>query len=392
MGNATHDHAQTAFTSGELSPRLRGRFDVDIYGKGLETCLNFEVVPTGSIRRRGGTTYIAAMTGAHKIAAARSAAGASYIVELGDPAADGSQVALRVFNDSGIVGGPPVLVQRPLSAELFVDTDKRTLYAMKYSSNALEDVTYLAEHVTEPLIAEAHVVRLPNLTFLLVAVLQDGTMAICTLNRAGQILAWWRWETDGDVVSAVVVDSTLYLAITRGALGTYLEKLPMTESGRVYVDCAITKSAAASPVTGLSHLNGKIVQVIVDGALQANKTVTAGAIALDDTGTTAVIGLPYTATAKTLPPAALAQHAQRRWVRLFLRLANSALPKVDGTRMPDRSSTTALDTPEPLRSSDFGPVSPNGEWEARGQVTLEQDLPFRTEILAVFGTLQANEV
>ena len=49
------EHAQTAFTGGEITPRLRGRFDTELYKKALAYCENWQVTPQGSKRIRGGT-------------------------------------------------------------------------------------------------------------------------------------------------------------------------------------------------------------------------------------------------------------------------------------------------------------------------------------------------
>lgn len=48
----------TNFTSGEVSPLVRGRVDAQKYANGLETCENFIVRPQGPIWRRSGTKYL----------------------------------------------------------------------------------------------------------------------------------------------------------------------------------------------------------------------------------------------------------------------------------------------------------------------------------------------
>lgn len=51
---------QTNFTAGELSPRLRGRIDLQKYSNGCQTLENFLIFPHGGITRRPGTRFIAA--------------------------------------------------------------------------------------------------------------------------------------------------------------------------------------------------------------------------------------------------------------------------------------------------------------------------------------------
>ena len=50
---------QATFNNGELSPLLGRRDDIDFWRKTLGTCLNFEVMPYGGLRRRSGTRFIA---------------------------------------------------------------------------------------------------------------------------------------------------------------------------------------------------------------------------------------------------------------------------------------------------------------------------------------------
>jgi len=49
----------TDFSLGEVSPKIKGRFDFDRYSKGLETCQNYTVFPQGGITRRDGSLFVA---------------------------------------------------------------------------------------------------------------------------------------------------------------------------------------------------------------------------------------------------------------------------------------------------------------------------------------------
>jgi len=49
---------QTSFASGELSPLLTGRTDLDQYYKGAESAENVVIVPQGGVKRRPGTEHI----------------------------------------------------------------------------------------------------------------------------------------------------------------------------------------------------------------------------------------------------------------------------------------------------------------------------------------------
>jgi hypothetical protein len=53
---------QTAFTAGEVSPRVRGRTDLDRYGYALKACRNAHTVVQGGLKRRPGSIYAAVAT------------------------------------------------------------------------------------------------------------------------------------------------------------------------------------------------------------------------------------------------------------------------------------------------------------------------------------------
>jgi len=69
-----------------------------------------------------------------------------------------------------------------------------------------------------------------------------------------------------------------------------------------YLDCA-KRSVVGSPsatVTGLSHLEGKTVEVLVDGATQLPQVVTGGQITLQYSGLNRLVGLPFASTLKPM--------------------------------------------------------------------------------------------
>ena len=280
---------------------------------------------------------------------------------------------------------------------VYVSNDRRRLRAMSYdfsSANwASRDLALVADHLTEGRIKEIHLTRDPLPT--LCVILASGEVRFCTFDRAEQVAAWWRFDTDGIVRSAAVLDgdegSSVWLSVVRRN-GIYLEKFTLDGRAGAQLDSAVTRTPAGLVVSGLEHLNGEKVGVVVDGALRPDAVVANGQITLDAPGTTAVVGLPFRARGKTLPPnvQGASQRAKRRWVKLHMRLNNSALPLINGRRLPDRSPSTPQDTREPLRTGDFGAES--SDWEGRGQVLIEQDLPLPTEIVALFGALAVSEV
>jgi hypothetical protein len=333
----------------------------------------------------------------------------SETVESSAAGSDGLITASDVdIRDESAFGSAAVQGLHTGDQVLWVTRDRRNVRAVSYS---LQDdgwvsraLTFLAEHITDGLIRELHFARSPVPTIF--ALLRTGTLVACTYDRGEQVVAWWRVVIAGTVASAAVAEgpdgSELWIAVER-ANGVVVERLPLHEVGVSYVDSAVSGVVAGDGTfAGLDHLEGETVRVIVDGALQDDQDVAGGEVALDVelAGKAIVVGLPYTARAKTLPleggnPRGSSQGAKRRFAKVGLALNDSALPLlVVGDKRwrvaPDRTPATPQDTPEP-RFTGNAKAAALG-WDEDGQITIEQDLPFRTEVLAIYGVAAVNEV
>ena len=70
-----------------------------------------------------------------------------------------------------------------------------------------------------------------------------------------------------------------------------------------FVDCGKTyNGAAATVITGLSHLEGETVAILADGAVRTSQTVSGGQITIDRTASVVHVGLPYTGILQTMRP------------------------------------------------------------------------------------------
>ena len=64
----------------------------------------------------------------------------------------------------------------------------------------------------------------------------------------------------------------------------------------------VANTPSGASITGLTHLEGKTVKVIIDDAMSADATVSSGAIVVSTLPTSYIeIGLNYTPTIKTMP-------------------------------------------------------------------------------------------
>jgi hypothetical protein len=147
-----------------------------------------------------------------------------------------------------------------------------------------------------------------------------------------------------------------------------------------------------STVSGLSHLNGQVVQVLGDGAVQTDQTVSAGAITLDTPSGTVQVGLGYNSDVKLLPIEAgaadgTASGKTRRTHRVGIRLHRSlglklgmSFDKLDTiifrTAADDISRAVPLFTG--IKSKN---VAANYDFD--NQICIRQDQPLPSMILAV---------
>ncbi|MGP1395402.1 MAG: hypothetical protein ACTS3R_07810 [Inquilinaceae bacterium] len=102
---------QTNFTSGELSPRLRGRVDIDRYFNGAATMENMVVLPHGGAARRPGTYFIAKVKDPAKFVRLipfEYTTAQAYVLEFGD-----QYIRFFANHASLIDGGPPYEIVSP---------------------------------------------------------------------------------------------------------------------------------------------------------------------------------------------------------------------------------------------------------------------------------------
>lgn len=132
------DVLQTNFTSGEISPELRGRVDVQQYHNGAETLENFLVMVQGGLRNRPGTEHIDEVNDSTKrtrIIPFEFSDEQAYILELSD-------YLMRVYRDDALVevSGAPITVVTPWSED--------EIWDLKYTQSA--DILYVVHKDHHP--------------------------------------------------------------------------------------------------------------------------------------------------------------------------------------------------------------------------------------------------
>jgi len=145
-----------------------------------------------------------------------------------------------------------------------------------------------------------------------------------------------------------------------------------------------------SSLTGLWHLEGKSVQILADGAVHPSRTVTAGAITLDDSYSVVHVGLPYTSDLQTLPlafegAAAGGQFLRKNLNAVAIRVTRSNLVKAGPsfdklTEYPARDHTDPYNSPPALKTAELRfAIGPS--WNSDGALCVRQDQPLPLTVL-----------
>lgn len=228
--------------------------------------------------------------------------------------------------------------------------------------------------------------------------LENGDLATVTIFRAEEVTAWSLQQTAGAFRSVALVGNASFFLVSRTG-GVFIEVL--TDGLNVDAGLIGTSATPKSTWTGLDHLEGETVTILADGAKRADKTVTGGAISLDEPASDVQIGLAYTHTIEPLPPSIQtarggSQGGRIRPVAITLRLQDTAALRLDTgrgfTNVPFKTFGNAvLDSPPPSFTGDKT-VRALG-WRKDGTEPLwriEQDTPLPFTLLSVTTEISIN--
>lgn len=247
------------------------------------------------------------------LAAVRALAVLSYGAEFtvrssGDTAAI-TPTTLQIDNQSayGCNEVAPVRVGNEL---LFPDRSGRKIRALSAdrfdaSNFSAPDITALAEHITESGICDMDAQAEPE--SLVWCVRNDGVIALCTLDRDNDVVAWARQITDGafESVSVIPVGTSqqVWAIVRREVNGNTVRNVEIFDF-TCFTDSAVLVENVSpfTTVNGLSHLEGKTVAVRADGVVQADKVVAGGSITLVRPANAVEVGLPFVPLVETMTP------------------------------------------------------------------------------------------
>lgn len=218
-----------------------------------------------------------------------------------------------------------------------------------------------------------------------------------------QVGAWHQHDTDGAFESITVVaegnEDALYAVVRRtinGVSKRYIERMASrlfaTQADAFFVDAGLTYSgAAATTISGLSHLEGKTVSILADGAVHPQRTVVGGRITLDQAASKVQIGLPITADLQTLPLAMQLdgsygqgryKNVNKAWLRVYKSSGIFVGPDETSLVEAKQRTTEPFGAPPALKSQEIS-LMLTPSWGDSGQVFIRQSDPLPLTVVSL---------
>jgi len=151
-------------------------------------------------------------------------------------------------------------------------------------------------------------------------------------------------------------------------------------------------------ITGLDHLEGKEVQILVDGAAHPNRSVASGSITLTDTYSEVHVGLGYTGRIITndleASPGKFVSHGKPKSIaKVNINFYKTLGGKVGKTGTMDdiifRDSSMLPDQMVPLFTGFKEVFFPAG-WDKKKQIIIEQTQPLPMHVLSIVPVIEVN--
>lgn len=235
------------------------------------------------------------------------------------------------------------------------------------------------------------------------AVSSDGSLLGCTYLPEQQIGAWHRHDTDGAFESCACVsegaDDILYCAVRRqigGRTVRYIERMAARRfdapEDAFFVDCGLSYNGTPTDtVSGLEHIEGKLVHILADGAVMPPQTVASGRVSLPHPAAKIHVGLPIAADMQTLPLAvpldnAYAQGRQKNINKVWLRVYRSGgiLAGQAETELTEYKQRTVEPLGSPPRlKSEAVEITLRGQWSEDAKLFVRQIHPLPLTLLSV---------
>lgn len=303
-----------------------------------------------------------------------------------------------------IYGSSDVTPCRVGNELFFAQRANRKIRAMSYyyteDAYNSSDITTYSEHITQSGITDmCYQQELDSVVWI---VRNDGQLVSLTASKEQEVFAWARHLTDGLFQSVASIPSVnkdeLYICVERVIDGQKKKCIELFHDD-VFMDSFLTLESNEGDGSylweGLSHLEGKKVEVLTEKGLHKRLVVTNGKINTDGRYKKLIVGLPYTTTIRTLTPEFMGQTGslqgnQMKNFNVRPRLLNTIGCYINGKAVDFRKfGGNALNNLDPVTTEKPFPVL--GWNDGFAEVVIEQRDPLPFHILGLITSLVVNQ-
>ena len=279
------------------------------------------------------------------------------------------------------------------SSTLYIQRQGKSLDEFAYTDT---QATYVSSKIS---LLSGHLLRSPSRMalrrsvatdendLLMIVNAEDGSMAAFSLLRSQNVIAPSEFTTAGEFIDVGVDLTTIYTVVKRTVNSTTQYYVEIFDNN-FQTDCGVSGGAAAS--ASLSHLVGKTVDIILDGAVQAQQTVAGGGtVTFSRSSTTSYqVGLDYTVQIKTMPAELKLQSGTRigfrkRILEVNLLVKDTQGMSVNGIEVPFRALGAGILDEAITPFTGTKTVSGILGYTQDGQIIIQQSDPLKMILLGM---------
>ena len=219
-----------------------------------------------------------------------------------------------------------------------------------------------------------------------------GPTELLTITASTPIFAFPALTDIGDAFVFTATDGTQYRLTIEGCSSTtVVQARPDKVLAVAFRNVPISNGAfARNSVGGLSHLEGKTVSILADGAVLPSEVVVGGSISIERAAVKIHVGLQYFSDLQTLPLTlnieafgqGRVKNINQAWVRVFQSSGLFVGPTADKLTEAKMRTNEPYGSPPALRSDEIN-VNITPTWAQGGQIYIRQADPLPLTIVGV---------
>ena len=298
------------------------------------------------------------------------------------------------FSTTSVNGSKEGLRVKQLeSGTLFVQRQGKALSEIAYSDTTLSYITSKISLLSGHLLKGPkrmdirRAVATDENDLLLIVNEDDGSMAAYSLLRAQNVIAPSEFITEGSYIDVGVDITDIYTVTTRVDDGITKYYIEVFDSA-LLTDCGVSGGAGAS--ASVAHLEGKTVNIVVDGNVELDQTVPSGGTVTftSAAATSSEVGLPISVEIKTMPVEVATQGGTRLGFRKRILEVNAILYKtqnivINGNLVPIRSLGASLLDSSVAEFTGIKTLHGILGYSQNAQITVTQNAPLKLTLLGL---------